>query len=41
MIPNGKGWCYLAVKKISALLRGVRSKSNDNFNCFNCLIPFE
>ena len=40
MIPNGKGWCYLAVKKI-ALLRGIRSKSNDNFNCFNCLIPFE
>ena len=23
MIPNGKGWNYLAVKKLSALLRGI------------------
>ena len=23
MIPNGEGWHYLAVKKLSALLRGI------------------
>ena len=26
MIPNGEGWHYLAVKKVSALLRGITSK---------------
>ena len=25
MIPNGKGWHYLTVKKIAALLRGITS----------------
>ena len=23
MIPNGKGWHYLALKKLSTLLRGI------------------
>ena len=26
IIPNGEGWHYLAVKKLSVLLRGVTSK---------------
>ena len=26
MIPNGEGWNYLAVKKLSALLRGKTSE---------------
>ena len=26
MIPDGEGWHYLAVKKLSALLRGITSK---------------
>ena len=26
MIPNGEGWDYLAVKKLSVLLRGIISK---------------
>ena len=39
MTPNGQGcaanihgrWHYLAVKKISALLRGITSKHNGDF----------
>ena len=38
MIPNGKGWHYLAVKKLSALLRGITSKHHVDFYCLNC--PF-
>ena len=45
MIPNGekreakcKGrWHYLAVKKLSALLRGITSKNNGDFYCLNLL----
>ena len=40
MIPNEKGWHYLAVKKMSALLRGITSKDNDIFYCLNCLHSF-
>ena len=29
MIPNGKGWHYLAEKKLSALLRGTALKNNE------------
>ena len=28
---------YLAVKSISALLRGIASNHNDDFHCLNCL----
>ena len=28
MIPNREGWHYIAVKKLSALLRGRTSKNN-------------
>ena len=49
MISNGEGlkaksegrrWDYLAVKKLSALLRGIVSKSNGYFYCLNCLYSF-
>ena len=32
MIPNGEGWYYLALKKLSALLRGITSKITVIFN---------
>ena len=40
IIPNGEKWHYLAVKKLSALLRGITSKSNYDFYCLNCLHSF-
>ena len=48
MIPNGEGrkkkskgqWHYLAVKMLSALLRGITSKTNGNSYCLNCLHSF-
>ena len=36
MITDGKKWHYLAVKKLSALLRGVTSNNNREFYCLNC-----
>ena len=39
--PEGwRRWHYLAVKKISALLRGVKSKNNGDLYCLNCLHYF-
>ena len=41
MIPNGEKWHYLAVKKLSALLRGITSKNNGgDFYCLKCFHPF-
>ena len=45
MITNGEGckgqrWHYLAVKKLSALLRGTTSKNNGDFYCLNYLDSF-
>ena len=40
MILNGEGWHYLAVKKLSALLRGITSKHNADFYCLICPHPF-
>ena len=40
MIPNGEGWHYLAVKKLSALLRRITYKHHGDFYCLNCLHPF-
>ena len=39
MIPNEEkeGWHYLAVKKLSALLRVITSKHHGDFSCLNCL----
>ena len=36
MIPRKVGWHYIAVTKLSALLRGVTSKHNGDFYCLNC-----
>ena len=42
MIPNKEkeGCHYLALKKIFTLLRGITSKHNGDFYCFNCLHTF-
>ena len=36
MITDGKKWHYLAVKKLSALLRGITGNNNGVFYCLNC-----
>ena len=33
-------WYYLAVKKLSTLLRGTTSKNNGDFYCLTCLHSF-
>ena len=33
---NMNNWHYLAVKKISGLLRGIKSNHNGDFYCLNC-----
>ena len=35
-----KWWHYLAVKKLSELLTGIRSEHHSNFHCLNCLHSF-
>ena len=40
MIPNREGWHYLAVTKLSALLKRITSKQDGNFYCLNCLRSF-
>ena len=40
MILNGEVRHYLAVKKLSALLRGITSKQHGNFYCLNYLYSF-
>ena len=36
VITDGKKWHYLAVKKLSALLKAVTSKHAGGFYCFHC-----
>ena len=36
MITNGKKWNYVAVKSLSALLRGITSEHDGDFYCLNC-----
>ena len=36
MITDDKKWHYLAVKSVSALLRGLTSNHNGGFHCLNC-----
>ena len=36
VITDGKKWHYLAVKKLSALLKAVTSKQAGGFYCLNC-----
>ena len=40
MIPNKEICHYLAVKKLSALLRGITSKCHGDFYCLNCVHSF-
>ena len=40
MIPDVKKWHYLAVKKLSAFIKGITSKHNGDFCCLNCLHSF-
>ena len=37
---EGQEWNYLAVKKLSVLLRGITSNNNGDFYCLNCLTSF-
>ena len=36
MITVGEKWYYLAGKSLSALFRGITSKHDGEFYCFNC-----
>ena len=40
IIPNGEVWHYLAVKKLSASLRGITPEHHGDFYCLNCLHSF-
>ena len=42
MIPNEEkeGWHYLAIKKLSTLLRGITSKHHGDFYCLSYLHSF-
>ena len=40
MIPYGEKWHSLAVKRFSALLRGITSNNNGDFYCIKCLYSF-
>ena len=40
MIPSRETWHYRAVKKLSALLKGITSKNNGDFYCLNYLHSF-
>ena len=40
MIADGKKWHYLAVKRSSALFRGITSNHKKKFYCLNCFHPF-
>ena len=36
MITDGKKWGHFTVKKLSALLKGITSKHDQDFYCLNC-----
>ena len=36
MITDGKKWHYLALKSLSALLKGITGNNNGDFYCLNC-----
>ena len=36
MITYGEKWHYLAVKRLSALFRGITGNNNGDFYCLNC-----
>ena len=37
IIDGTSNWHYLAIEKISGLLRGITSNHNGDFYCLNCL----
>ena len=39
MITDHKRWHYLAVKRLSALFRGITSKHVGDFYYLNCFMP--
>ena len=39
-VTSGGRWHYLAVTKLSALLREITSRNNGKFYCLNCLHSF-
>ena len=41
MITVGEKWHYLAVTRLSGLLRGVTSNNNGDFYCLNCFVVIE
>ena len=40
VISDGKKWHYLAVKKLSALLKEIPSNHGGDFHCLNCFHSF-
>ena len=40
MIGDGEKWHYLTVRSLSALLKGITSKHNDDSYCLNCFDSF-
>ena len=40
MITDGEKWHYLAVKRLSALFRGITGNNNGDFYCLNCFQPY-
>ena len=40
MVTDGEKWLYLAVKQLSALLRGITFNNNREFYCLNCFHSF-
>ena len=40
MITDVEKWHYLAVKKLSALLKGITFNNNEDFYCISCLHSF-
>ena len=40
MITDGEKWHYLAVIRLSGLLRGVSSNNNGDFYCLNCFCSY-
>ena len=36
MITDGEKWHYVAVKSLSAWLRGITGNNNGDFYCLNC-----
>ena len=40
MITDGERWHYLAVKRFSALFKGITSNHDGDFSCLKCLQLF-